>query len=391
MALYKDFSFWVMLAKNISAAGNLACLIGIIIFGSAVLEDYDTLNCKIGAGTNDESVVDVHNYKLATQLLFIFTIVASFMYAPHNHKNVRWQYAFATLLSMGLVISAFLAGYAGITTNCNSDDIKAIMDLRMHNNTNNSTDVVVTAMKTVLRAYSTPGSKSMGASFLSFGAILGMASHDLFNKRGDIHFAISHWPAWMDTIFRIIAFSMITHFLNDEANYVINGSNVQSAQCIAELDMLKDSDHGNIIPYKHSGMYKLAFAAAIIGGIELLFKGIELVVHRLYEGSSGVTKFAYFNRTLTMFSRVCVGIFVFGFIIANQLIMCQPYEITTYFKGMIGMLLSCYFSGFLQTMLVGHGNMLVIFGEGPSQFVTSNKYSTKTSPEELEHPLLMGF
>lgn len=388
MAWYSEFSFWVMLVKNLAAAGNLACLIGIIIFGSAVLEDYDTFNCKIGAGSNEESAVDVHGYKLGTQLLFIFTIVASFMYAPHNHKNVKWQYGFAVLLSMGLVIAAFLAGYAAITTNCSSSEFinASFVKLGIVNGSTSATSAIETL--------ETSGSKSMAAAFLSFGAVLGMAAHDMFDKKGDIHFAISHWPSWMDTIFRIIAFSMITKFLNDDSNYVIQGTNNQTAQCIAELDKMKDSDYGDIIPYKHDAMYKLAFSAAVIAGIELFFKAIELVSHRQEPESKFVKHFAYFNRFLTVFSRVCVGIFVFGFIIANELLICQPYEIDTYFKGMVGMLLSCYFSGVLQTMLIGHGNILILFGEGPSRMIAENKYSMEMSNlgnGETAVPLMMGF
>lgn len=387
MAWYNDFSFWAMLAKNVGAAGNLACLIGIVIFGSAVLEDYDTFGCNIGAGTNDEGH-DPHSYKLATQLLFIFTIVASFLYAPHNHKNVQWQYAFAVLLSMGLVISAFLAGYAGITTNCSSSGfVNASLAKLGVNSSSGLTTGVIETMET-------SGSKSMAASFLSFGAVLGLASHDLFDKRGDIHFAISHWPSWLDTIMRIIAFSLIAHFLNDDANYTPDIANMPSAQCMTELDKLKDSDHGDIIPYKHNGMYKLALSAAIITGIECTFKIIELMWHTIDKTSSSVTKFAMFNRVLTVFSRICVGIFVFGFILANELLICQPYEINSYFKAMTGMLLACYFSGVLQTMLVGHGNILVIFGEGPSKKVADNTFSNEmglNSNSETQNPLLMGF
>jgi len=390
MVWAKDFSFWVMLVKNLGAAGNLACLIGIVIFGSAVLEDYDTFDCKIGAGKGVDGT-NAHGYKLGTQLLFIFTIVASFMYAPHNYKGDKWRYGFAVLLSMGLVMSAFMAGYAGITANCVTSGIINGTEARF-NMTINATSIA----ESTLEKLETAGSKSMAASFLSFGALLGIATHDLFDKNGNIHFAISHWPAWLDTIMRLVAFSMIAHFLSDDANYdTSSGNNTteqNSAQCIFELNKLKDADHGDIIPYKHDRMEKLALAVAIMAGIELCGKAVEFFMYRAKTADVRIKMLAYTNRALTIFSRVCVGIFVFGFILANELLICQPYAIDTYFRVMIGILLSCYFSGVLQTMLVGHGNLLVLWGEGPSIAMGENKYGVEMSNMgDTTNPLLIGF
>lgn len=354
-----DPSFWVMCVKRVSGAGKLGVLVSIVIYGSSVLEDYDTFNCVIGGNSGDDVDVDPHSYKIATQLIFISSIVSSISFSPQKFKERRVMFAVASMIAMGLIVSIFMAGYAAITTNCSTSEIvNGTLNRLRHNHSEPLAD-----LNPVFELMETTGSMSMAISFLAFSIILTIMSHDIFSKDAQMYVALTHWPVLLDGAMRLVSFAMIAHMLDKDGTYT-DTNDINSAECILVLDGLKNDGYGKAVPYKHTHMSNLALSIAVLTGVELLARSAEYWMKKYDIKNRAFTMTVIYNRFLTMLSRFCVGIFVFGFIMANELLVCQPFHIDGYFKTMIGFLLASYFTSVLNVVLIDHGNSLLMVEAG---------------------------
>lgn len=150
--------------------------------------------------------VDTDGYKVATQLIFIFSIVTSLTFSPRHFKTQRAMFSVAATIALGLIVSIFMAGYAATTANCSAEAIANGTRAKLHlNNTLalNSTDDMA-ELKPLYELLEVTGGKSMAASFLALSTVIAVSSHDIFSKDRQLHVAISHWPSWMDMTFRLI-------------------------------------------------------------------------------------------------------------------------------------------------------------------------------------------
>lgn len=182
---------------------------------------------------------------------------------------------------------------------------------------------------------------------------------------------------------------MTTHFLLDANNYNMT-DDINSFECLSELEALRDDDYCKAIPYKHDHMEKLALAMAVLTGFELMGRVAEYPMHKMQITTKVFHVFIGWNRFLTFLSRFIVGIFVFGFVMANELLTCQPYHIDGYFKPMIGFLLSSYFTSVLCNMSIGHGNHLIFAQGGKEHAITigADNFASEENDQDYSNPLL---
>lgn len=412
-----------------AGAGILATLIALAMFGTSMLQSYDdNAYCKIGG--LDTSSPDSDTYKLTAQLIFVISLVVSYMIMPASVNKPKRLFI-SLVLSHGLVVTAFMVGYAGMTTVClpgvdkfseltgssqsflqteiNKIDFDAAVHLCHYKTEKGQShafnqDVLTDAQKqqveNKLNAVGYKFNESTDNSyiglckndsvnpvaicFLVLSILIAIMGHDIYENKEDsrFHMALSHWPAFLDNIIRIIAFAMTVNFLNNNSNFIdhtTTSTNDIRAFCHAEFDGMKKEWFGDFIPYDNNTMKNIALAAVILTAVEFIGRVFEQYYNMKDFSDRMVVMTAAFVRMLSMASRLFIGLTIMGFLITNELTWCPPFDTTTEFRVTVGFLLVTFFSSILYEMLVGAGNVLVFFdNERHSKELMNTAESTKS-------------
>lgn len=348
--------FSAILRKTIStlSASILATLVAIIIFGSGLLEDYDSNNCNIG---NLPEPLDTSAYKLSAQIVFILSIVFAVVFHPSQQEGNKIRYALSTAIGLGIVVSAFMCCYAGATTTCLKDHLINI--------TTNESYVPELIDADTMRI--TDASESLGGSIIALTAILALQSHDIFKPRGlnEFRLAHTHWPSILDTIVRMIGFILLANFLRKDSNYSSTDSDFSSlsihsaddALCYAALEEAK---HDSDLHHSDDNMKHYILSAAIISGIELLVRMVEFIAKHVHKNESRFAiGCAITARIMTLYSRIAIGIAMCTLIIKNEMLFCEPFIINGEFRTAVGFLLGSLLTSTLQIMMAQSSNALL--------------------------------
>jgi hypothetical protein len=189
--------------------------------------------------------------------------------------------------------------------------------------------------------------------------------HDIYEHKENsrFHLALSHWPAFLDNMVRIVAFALTLIFLNKSGNYIDHTTEPGDIReyCVAEFEGMKDQWYGAFIPYDNNTMKNIALAAVILTALEFVARVFEQVYNMKQFSDRTVIMTAGFARVVSMTSRLFIGLTIMGFVITNELTWCPPFDTTSEYRIMISFLLVTFFSSILYEMLVGAGNVLVFF------------------------------
>lgn len=327
--------------------GLLASFISIVIFGTGILEDYDSYECNIG---NLDDSVDPTVYKLSAQILFIVCVGVSVSLKPRPDTESNVAVWTSIFISLGLAVTAFMCAYAGATTTC-TKMAKA--------------DGTVDDLTEIELAMTTKGSISLASSFLALSVILALFSHDIYESQGGFYFAYSHWPSFLDVSTRIIGLVLLLVYVGKDENMRLSGADFVSASnntaddtnCMAAIDKLHEDDAtGILFSNSDKGFKTFLMATVILCGIEIFARFLEFVGKTSKMFPRLFMMFNVIIRLHTVFSRVAIGIVIFSLIMTNELVMCQAYHINEEFRVAVGFLLMSIFTAVAQIMLVQQDN-----------------------------------
>lgn len=367
----------------------------IVLYGSAMLQSFvDNQYCKLNGGGNS-ALHEPHKneYKnglvgLFAAMLFIFAAYfqkaenLNPLFAKNMHiksKEVIW---FVTIFVATLPI--FMIGWAAVVTTCAPvpKDWNSTV-LRSSINTASGTGIVgLDCLNTDPSTCENSSMEPVSVLFVLFMAFMAMFSFDKVwkdnqysggyigsngNSPGAYH-NLGGFYAVLDVIFRFLAFVFITAILSEDEDdnykyrydYNIHFSTGDYREsCSTELIGLSENARAKVTPLHNDNMHKLAISALAFAVLEMSIK-----VWMFYESnwnSNWLTEkfqsksyYADIFYLTCAFSRVCVAVFMHGFIIQNALWVCPAYQPKGLYHAAMFLLFMVPTTSMLQLLRINH-------------------------------------